>query len=96
MRAGSLLRVIAGRVNGLAGPVRERPTRPLLLTLALEDDRPFELELPAGHTAFAFVGQGEVAMGPEGGSSVVGPNQLAVLGPGNRLRRAPPTAAASC
>jgi quercetin 2,3-dioxygenase len=84
--SGSLLRVIAGRANGLAGPVRERPTQPLLLTLALEDDRPFELELPSGHTAFAFVAQGEVAIGPEGGSNLVGPNQLAVLGPGNRLR----------
>jgi quercetin 2,3-dioxygenase len=85
-RSGSLLRVIAGRANGLAGPVRDRPTQPLLLTLALEDDRPFELELPAGHTAFAFVASGEVDLGPEGAASVVGANQLALLGPGNRLR----------
>src|SRR4030095_2526949 len=31
-RAGSLMRVIAGRPNGVAGPVRERPTEPLLFT----------------------------------------------------------------
>src|SRR5688572_16005758 len=31
-RAGSVLRVIAGRVNGLGGPVRQRPTRPILFT----------------------------------------------------------------
>ena len=37
-RAGSLLRVIAGEVDGQRGPVRERPTQPLLLILALEDD----------------------------------------------------------
>jgi quercetin 2,3-dioxygenase len=84
--SGSLLRVIAGRANGLAGPVRERPTQPLLLTLALEDDRPFELELPAGHTALAFVSHGEVAIGPENREGTVGANQLAVLGAGNRLR----------
>ena len=47
-RSGSLLRVVAGQASGLAGPVRARPTQPLLLTLTLEDDQPFELDLPAG------------------------------------------------
>jgi quercetin 2,3-dioxygenase len=85
-RAGSRLRLVAGRVDGLTGPVRERPTRPLLLTLALEDDRPFELDLPPGHTAFAFVGHGEVAVGPDGASTVVPGQHLAVLTAGDRLR----------
>ena len=46
LTGGSVLRVIAGRTGGLAGPVRERPTEPLLLTARLEDDRPVDLELP--------------------------------------------------
>jgi hypothetical protein len=84
--AGSRMRVIAGRPNDLAGPVRERPTQPTLLTLTLEDDQPFELELPAEHAAFAFVHGGEVDLGPESKAKKVGADTLAVLSPGKRLR----------
>ena len=84
-RAGSKARVIAGRVDGLKGPVRARPTDPLLLTLALEDDQPFAVALPAGHTAFVFVGAGEVAVGPAE-TDQVAEGTLGILGPGNRLR----------
>nr|WP_257449324.1 pirin family protein [Archangium lipolyticum] len=84
--AGSRMRVIAGAPNGLAGPVRERPTQPILLTLTLEDDQPFELELPDAHTSFAFVSGGEVTFGPEAGTKRVGAGQLALFGPGKRLR----------
>ncbi len=85
--AGSKARVIAGHVNGLAGPVRERPTDPSLLTLALADDAPFTLEVPDGHTVFAFVYQGSVAVGDDGASGTrVVEGTLALLGPGNRVR----------
>jgi quercetin 2,3-dioxygenase len=84
--AGSRMRVIAGGPNGLAGPVRERPTQPTLLTLTLEDDQPFELELPEAHTAFALVHGGEVAIGPETKAKTVSAGQLALLGAGKRLR----------
>jgi len=84
--AGSRMRVIAGRPNDLAGPVRERPTQPMLLTLTLEDDQPFELELPAEHAAFVFVHGGEVDLGPESRTKKVGADTLAVLSPGKRLR----------
>lgn len=84
--AGSTLRVIAGGPNGLAGPVRERPTQPTLLTLTLEDDQPFEFELPDAHTAFAFVSSGEVTFGPESRTKTVRSGQLALFGSGKRLR----------
>src|SRR5688572_19096901 len=84
-RNGSLLRVIAGRTSGVSGPVRQRPTEPLLLTARLEDDRPLELEVPAGHTAFVFVSAGEVAIGPDQGTSVA-QGSLALLAAGHRLR----------
>jgi redox-sensitive bicupin YhaK (pirin superfamily) len=92
--AGSRVRVIAGNVNGLSGPVhgpvRERPTEPTLLTLALADDTPFELEVASGHNAFAFVYGGSVVVGPEGAGTRVDEGTIAVLGPGNRVRlRAP-------
>jgi redox-sensitive bicupin YhaK (pirin superfamily) len=84
--AGSKARVIAGHANGLAGPVRERPTDPSLVTLAVADDAPFVLEVPDGHTVFAFVYQGSVTVGDDGAGARVGEGTLALLGPGNRVR----------
>jgi hypothetical protein len=84
--AGSRVRVIAGSYNGLAGPVRERPTKPLLATLFLEDERPSEVDVPEGHTAFAFVASGQVEIGAENAGKVVAEGSLALLGPGKTLR----------
>jgi redox-sensitive bicupin YhaK (pirin superfamily) len=87
--AGSELRVIAGEVDGLSGPVRARPTTPLLLTATLEDDRALDLALPVDHTAFVFVTVGEVAVGSDangGKTTTLREGTLAVLGPGDRLR----------
>jgi redox-sensitive bicupin YhaK (pirin superfamily) len=83
---GGEMRVIAGHASGTAGPVRKRPTDPLLITLTLEDDRPFELALPEGHTAFAFVHRGEVHFGRDDDAVAVVAPTLAVLGSGNRVR----------
>jgi redox-sensitive bicupin YhaK (pirin superfamily) len=88
--AGSVARVIAGRADGLAGPVHQRTTEPLLLTLALEDDRPFEVDVPAGHEAFVFVHAGELAIGESSREVMVPEGALALLGAGRRIRaRAP-------
>ena len=83
---GGEMRVIAGHAGGAAGPVRKRPTDPILFTLMLEDDRPFELALPEGHTAFAFVHRGEVHFGRDDDAVAIAEPTLAVLGPGNRVR----------
>lgn len=83
---GSRARVIAGSMDGLSGPVRERATQPLLLTAALEDERPLEVETPKDHAAFVFVSSGRVEVGPEGAGSIVDDRTLAALGPGDKLR----------
>jgi redox-sensitive bicupin YhaK (pirin superfamily) len=84
--SGSKVRVIAGRASAIAGPVREHTTQPFLATVALEDDKAFELETPEGHVAFAFVGSGEVFIGGEGAAESVSEGTLAVLGSGSRIR----------
>jgi redox-sensitive bicupin YhaK (pirin superfamily) len=85
-QAGSKMRVIAGKPNDVAGPVRERPTQPILFTLTLEDDQPFELELPPEHVAFAYVNTGDISIGPDGQPKRVSEGNLALLTPGKRLR----------
>jgi redox-sensitive bicupin YhaK (pirin superfamily) len=85
-QSGSRVRVIAGNVDGAHGPVRDRPTNPLLFTASLEDDRPFELGLPAAHTAFVFVASGEVLIGAENQGTAVAERSIALLGEGDRLR----------
>lgn len=84
--AGSKVRVIAGRASAVAGPVREHTTQPFLATLALEDDKAFELDVPEGHAVFAFVGSGEVFVGGEGAAEAVREGTLAILGSGSRVR----------
>jgi redox-sensitive bicupin YhaK (pirin superfamily) len=86
LAGGSELRVVAGEVDGLRGPVRPRPTAPVLATLALADDRPFELDVPVDHTAFVFVHEGAVHVGAEDRATRVTDGTLAVLGPGRRVR----------
>jgi redox-sensitive bicupin YhaK (pirin superfamily) len=80
------VRVIAGHINGLAGPVRERPTDPTLATLVLEDEQPFEIDTPSSYTSFLFVGSGEIEVGPDGAESVIGAGNIAILGAGDRVR----------
>ncbi|AKU92604.1 pirin family protein [Vulgatibacter incomptus] len=82
-RAGSRVSVISGELDGLVGPVRERPTQPLLFTAVLEDDRPFSIDTPEGHTAFVFVGSGGVEIGPD--ATPVPEGAIALLGSGRSL-----------
>jgi redox-sensitive bicupin YhaK (pirin superfamily) len=84
--AGGLLRVISGDYDGLRGPIRPRPTEPLLLTAVLADETPLEVALPREHTAFVFVHEGVAHVGPDDDARRVGAGHLAVLGPGERLR----------
>jgi redox-sensitive bicupin YhaK (pirin superfamily) len=84
--AGSVARVIAGEVDGAHGPVRERATRPLLFTVALEDDAPFTVDVTRGHNAFVFVHAGEIEIGPVARPTMVNEGTLAILEDGARVR----------
>ncbi len=83
---GTTVRLISGAFEGLHGPVRDRPTQPFLATVALEDDQPLQVDLPAGHAAFLFVASGELRVGDEPKTTDVAPGHLAVLGEGRAVR----------
>ncbi len=86
LSGGGAVRVISGHANGLVGPVRDRPTAPTLLTLALGDDAAFDLDTPMDHTAFAFVHSGSAWVGPESNATRITGGTLAVLSRGTRVR----------
>ena len=79
--AGVAVKVIAGRAGGVAGPVQQPATDPLYLDIRLDAGANFEQAIASVHNAFAYVYEGEVAVGAE----LVGKGELAVLGAGDGI-----------
>jgi redox-sensitive bicupin YhaK (pirin superfamily) len=63
---GASLRVIAGEAVGgrLAGPVEGLAVAPKFVDVTLPPGTAFREPVPRGHTAFAYLDQGEVRFGP--------------------------------
>jgi hypothetical protein len=57
--SGAIVRVIAGAVGGVEGPVRDVVTRPEYLDVALPAGASFTHPTPLGHTVFAYVFEGK-------------------------------------
>ena len=60
---GSLVRVVAGEVDGVAGPVSEIYAGPAYLDVTLPPGTTFVHPVPRGHNAFAYVFEGEGRFG---------------------------------
>jgi hypothetical protein len=56
---GAIVKVIAGAVGGVEGPVRDVATRPEYLDVTLPAGKTFTHPTPLGHTVFAYVFAGE-------------------------------------
>ncbi|MBP1620885.1 MAG: Pirin domain protein [Acidobacteria bacterium] len=76
---GVRVKVIAGEVAGVHGPVRDVVAGPEYLDVALDAGASFERALPAGSTAFAYVFDGTGRFGAGAGTEVAA-GQLAALG----------------
>jgi redox-sensitive bicupin YhaK (pirin superfamily) len=83
-RDGARVRVVAGEVFGVRGPVDGIDVEPVFVDLALVKGVRVEHALPVGHTAFAYVMDGAVRVGEA--KTEVRRGQLAVLGSGERFR----------
>ncbi len=57
------LRLVAGEYGGQRGPVTEIAARPLYMEVTLAPGQQFNLPVPAGHTAVAYVFEGEGLFG---------------------------------
>jgi quercetin 2,3-dioxygenase len=78
---GVRVRVIAGRFGDVQGPVSAVATDPIYLDVALPAGARFDVPLPEGHNAFAFVFEGAATIAGE----QVGRGELAVLGRGEKV-----------
>lgn len=97
IREGATIRVVAGEVDGVRGPVTEIAASPLYLDVQLEPGASFSQPIPAGHTAMAYVyrGEGEFGIDAAGQGQVVEAVRMVVFDDGEELAvRAAPAAPA--
>ena len=79
---GVTVRVVAGDLFGVTGPVSGIAIAPVYLDVALEPGAKLSVPLPEGHSAFAYVFEGEAA---QVGSEILGSHELGVLSPGDQV-----------
>ena len=82
---GVTVKVIAGTVDGVAGPIAQPATDPLYLDIALAPGASWAFDLPAGHNAFAYAYEGAATVGEGDDARALEMQELAVLGGGERL-----------
>lgn len=82
---GVTVKVIAGTVDGVAGPIAQPATDPLYLDIALAPGASWSFDLPAGHNAFAYAYEGAATVGEGDDARALETQELAVLGGGERL-----------
>lgn len=80
---GVSVKVIAGLVGNARGPISQPATDPLYLDIALVAGRSWEYVLPDGHNAFAYVFEGDAAIGDGEDARELGTHEMAVLGGGD-------------
>jgi hypothetical protein len=81
---GVTIRVIAGRVGTIVGPIVQPATDPVYLDVSLAAAAAFDAALPPGHAAFLYVYEGAIRVGGAGGTAgaSISASTLGVLGPG--------------
>ena len=85
-RPGTSVKVIAGEVDGVTGPVRQPATDPTYLDVRIDAGAEFTLPLPAGHSAFIYVYEGSASVGVGREAATINAQELAVLGDGGGIR----------
>ncbi len=83
---GVTVKVIAGQVGEVHGPIVQPATDPLYLDVELASGRGWAYDLPDGHNAFAYVFEGGLTLGDGEAAREVARHELAVLGGGRGLR----------
>lgn len=82
--SGGTVRVIAGTVDGVTGPIAGIVAEPTYLDVSLASGGTFAQPIPRGHSAFAYVFEGEARVGAGDGKIVAAP-KLVVWGDGDSI-----------
>jgi redox-sensitive bicupin YhaK (pirin superfamily) len=81
---GTLVKVVAGEIDGTGGPVRDIIVDPQYLDVTVPAGMGFEHPISSGHTAFAYVIEGEGKFAPDAGSKA-GPEHIILFGDGDSV-----------
>jgi len=84
--AGVEVKVIAGRVKDVVGPIQQPATDPSYLDVAIEPGASWSEPLPEDYAAFLYVFEGSVRIGEGEAAKTVAAHELAVLGAGAAVR----------
>ena len=84
---GVKIRVIAGQVDGINGPVKEIVTQPAYLDVSIPSNGSFSHPIERGHAAFAYIFEGEGLLESDdaAASRPVPHPRLIVFGEGDRV-----------
>ncbi len=94
---GARVKVIAGQVDGVTGPIAQPATDPTYLDVELEPGAKLSHPLAAGHSAFLYVYEGAMRVGTGDAAATVAAHELAVLTDGDSVQlegREPPRGSA--
>ncbi|MET0815656.1 MAG: pirin family protein [Pseudoxanthomonas sp.] len=83
---GVVVKVIAGQVDGTAGPIAQPATDPVYLDIELRPGAAWEYDLPEGHNAFAYVFEGAGSIGEDEDARPLSAQELGVLAGGDRFK----------
>lgn len=83
--AGVEVKVIAGQVGQVHGPIAQPATDPVYLDIALQPGAAWDHALPEGHAAFAYAFEGALTVGQAEAARPLQAQELAVLGGGDHL-----------
>jgi hypothetical protein len=84
-REGALVRVVAGELDGVRGPVTEIAAQPVYIEVDLQPEASIVLPVPAGHEAVAYLFEGRAAFGPDPASDPIPAVRMIVLENGEGL-----------
>jgi redox-sensitive bicupin YhaK (pirin superfamily) len=84
LASGSVVKVVAGSFNGCHGPVRDLIGDPEFLDVSVPNSGEFEHAIPKGHTAFAYVLEGEGRFTP-GQEKAIPAESLLLYGDGDKV-----------
>ena len=84
--SGVSVKVIAGKVGEVTGPIVQPATDPVYLDISLDVGKSWEYALPEGHNAFAYVFEGAVTVGEGDDARALETHEMAVLGGGDLLQ----------